>query len=165
MASFNFDELSEHVKNPVKNAISKITVSDGAEITLYEGSYSPLHLGPDPQNDDRPTLWYTTALKEQGEPLTVQLRWFIEGQAITPRLHHYVGSCFIDGEVWFLYLDRTRAAREANAEMREQLRTASNDINKFVTEILESDEDDRNISKDEFLQRLFDSIEHSEEGE
>ena len=165
MDSFSFEDMREAVKNPQQHEIVKIEVIDGAEITLYEGSYSPLHLGPDPQNDDRPTLWYTTALKEQGEPLTVQLRWFLEGQNVTPRLHHFVGSCAINGDVWFLFLDRTRRANQENAEMRDALRTASQDINKFVTEILETADEDRDMSKEDFLRRLFDSIEHNEEGE
>ena len=49
--------------------------------------------------------------------------------------------------------------------MRDALRTASQDINKFVTEILETADEDRDMSKEDFLRRLFDSIAHNEEGE
>jgi len=164
MDSFSFEEMREAVKNPQQPEIVKIEVLDGAEITLYEGSFHPLHIGPDPQTD-KITFWYTRDLKVSGEPLVVQLRWFLEGQNVTPRLHHYVGSCAINGDVWFLFLDRTRRANQENAEMRDALRTASQDINKFVTEILETADEDRDMSKEDFLRRLFDSIDHSEEGE
>ena len=164
MDSFSFEEMREAVKNPQQHEIVKIEVLDGAEITLYEGSFHPLHIGPDPQTD-KITFWYTRDLKVSGEPLVVQLRWFLEGQNVTPRLHHYVGSCAINGDVWFLFLDRTRRANQENAEMRDALRTASQDINKFVTEILETADEDRDMSKEDFLRRLFDSIDHSEEGE
>ena len=165
MDSFSFEEMRDAVKNPEQHQIVKIEVLDGAEITLYEGSFHPLHIGPDPQNQDLITFWYTRDVKASGEPLVVQLRWFMEGQNITPKLHHYVGSCAVNGDVWFLYLDRTRRAREENAEIRDALRTASKDINKFVTEILESADEDPDMSKEDFLRRLFDSLDTNEEGE
>ena len=165
MDSFSFEEMRDAVKNPEQHEIAKIEVIDGAEIALHEGSFHPLHIGPDPQNQDLITFWYTCAVKPNSEPMVVQLRWFLEGQNVTPRLHHYVGSCAINGDVWFLFLDRTRRANQENAEMRDALRTASQDINKFVTEILETADEDRDMSKEDFLRRLFDSIEHNEEGE
>jgi len=164
MDGFNFEELSEHVNNPLKHVITKVEILDGAEIDLYEGSFHPLHISPDPNNNDVVTLWYTTSISKDGSPLTVQLRWFLEGQATTPNLHHYVGSCLVNGDIWFLFLDRTRAAREANVEMRDALRSASENINKFVTEILDTADTDRDMSKEDFIRRLFDSIEN-EEGE
>ena len=164
MSAFNFEELSDEVKNPLKNFITKVEIVDGAELTLYEGSFAPLHISPAPSNNNALTLWYTASLSQKGNPMTVQLRWFLEGQATTPNLHHYVGSCLVNGEVWFLFLDRTRAARAANEEMREALRTASHDINRFVTEILDTADTDRDMSKEDFIRKLFESIEN-EEGE
>ena len=164
MDSFSFEDMREAVKNPQQHEIVKIEVIDGAEITLYDGRFHPLHIGPDPKTD-KISFWYTRDAKPSGDPLVVQLRWFLEGQNVTPRLHHFVGSCAINGDVWFLFLDRTRRANQENAEMRDALRTASQDINKFVTEILETADEDRDMSKEDFLRRLFDSIEHNEEGE
>ena len=159
----DFDELREAVKEPAYNAIVKVELFDGVEIDLYEGSFQPLAIAPDPENNNTVTLWYTRAVDLNQPTTTVQIRLFMEGQATTPRLHHYVGYYKFDRGIRFVYLDRTRDHRIQQAEMRSVLRQATGDISRFVEEFLSTADENPDMDKNDFLRNLLKNIDFDEE--
>ena len=170
MSAFDFDDIRELTEKPRYNAIVKTELYDGKEINLYEGSFQCLAIGPDPDNNGRPTMWYTEPAELPGDCMVAQLRLFMVGHRVTSRLHHYIGKYEIDGDIRFVYLDRTRSHRTQQQEMREALRNATSEISEIVAKFIEAEEDIHpdNVDRDRInsdLSKLLGEIDFPEEGE
>lgn len=121
--------------------ISKLVLEDGAYIDLFLASFSALHIGPDPDNNDEPTLWYTMPYNNMSpdrEFMRVQVRRFLTGHIVTPKLHHHIGSYWYDGLLWHVYLDRTEKVANERKEMSSALQEISKDLAQFVANNLET---------------------------
>ena len=164
MPKFDFDDIRESIE-PNFNVIATIEVIDGIEIDLYEGSFQALAIAPDPDNDNRVTLWYTQPAELNQPSITAQLRMFMAGHKVTPRLHHYVGHHNFDGVLWFVYLDRTRDHNVQQNEMRSQLRQATGEINDLVERFLSQDNGtpDSPPGVDDFIRKLLGDISTEDE--
>jgi len=164
MSRFDFDDIRESIE-PNFNVIAKIELIDGVEIDLYEGSFQALAIAPDPDNGNRVTLWYTRPAELNQPSITAQLRMFMAGHKVTPRLHHYVGHHNFDGVLWFVYLDRTRDHNVQQNEMRSQLRQATGEINDLVERFLAQDDGtpDSPPGVDDFLRKLLSDINEEDE--
>ena len=102
--------------------------------------------------------------------MVAQLRLFMVGHRVTSRLHHYIGKYEIDGDIRFVYLDRTRSHRTQQQEMREALRNATSEISEIVAKFIEAEEDIHpdNVDRDRInsdLSKLLGEIDFPEEGE
>jgi hypothetical protein len=165
MATFNFDDIRASLQEPVNHVITKIEIFDGVDIDLYEGSFSCLNIGPDPDNDGRITMWYTEPSDLNQPSINVQIRLFMAGQKVSPRLHHYLGAYNFDGDLRFIYLDRTRDHRAQQQEMRSILKQATGEINNIVEQFLEHSENEPDLDRDDFIRKLLSDIRNeTEEG-
>ena len=165
MSAFDFEDIRQLTEAPSYNTIVKTTLYDGKEIALYEGSFQCLSIGPDPDNNNEPTIWYTEKSDRSNEqPLIAQLRLFMVGHRVTPRLHHYIGKYEFDGDIRFVYLDRTRNHRTQQQEIREALRNATSEISEIVNRFIEADEEVQPDISNGDLNKLLNDI-FSEEGE
>ena len=163
MPRFDFDDIRAELQDPKFHVITKIELYDGVDIDLNEGSFQPLAIGPDPDNDGRITMWYTAPSDLNQPATTAQVRLFVAGHKTTPRLHHYVGHYNFDGDMRFIYLDRTRDHRIQQQEMRSMLKHATGEINSIVQQFLERAEDDPDLDRDDFLRKLLSDIRSQEE--
>ena len=165
MPRFDFDDIRAELQDPKFHVITKIELYDGVDIDLYEGSFQPLAIGPDPDNDDRITMWYTSPSELNQPSVVAQVRLFMIGHHVTPRLHHYVGYYNFDGDMRFIYLDRTRDHRVQQAEMRSMLKQATGEINSIVEQFLDKADDNPDLDRDDFLRKLLTDIANQEEDE
>ena len=163
MPTFDFDDIRASLQEPNYHVISKMEIFDGVDIDLYEGAFQCLAIGPDPDNDGHITMWYTAPSDLNQPATTAQVRLFVAGHKTTPRLHHYVGWYNFDGDMRFIYLDRTRDHRIQQQEMRSMLKHATGEINSIVEQFLERAEDDPDLDRDDFLRKLLSDIRSQEE--
>ena len=169
MSAFDFEDIRQLTEAPRYNEIAKTELYDGKEIELYEGSFQCLAIGPDPDNANRPTMWYTQPADVSSmNKMVAQLRLFMVGHQVTSRLHHYVGHYNYDGDVRFVYLDRTRSHRTEQQEMREALRNATTEISDIVNKIIIDDDPNASLDADDvgsmLLRKLMGDLEFPEEG-
>tara|TARA_Y100000310_G_scaffold62398_1_gene57730 strand:- start:2133 stop:2639 length:507 start_codon:yes stop_codon:yes gene_type:complete len=164
---FEFEHLRDAMGDPKeKLEIVKTLVEDGATLTVGLASFGFMWLGPDPDNNDLPTMWYTKPTKILGEDdptMEVRLRKFLTGQVVVPKLHHHVASYWDDGLLWHVYLDRTEAHETERREMGEALREVTQDIAQFVRDHVDAQDED--VEPDDFINKLLEDINnHLEEG-
>ena len=159
MPRFDFEDIRESI-DPRYHVIASVELTDGAEIDLYEASFQALAIAPDPENGNRVTLWYTRPDELSQPSITAQIRLFMEGHKVTPRLHHYLGHHNFDGVMWFVYLDRTRDHNVQQKELRSQLREATGEINDLVERFLSQADDTPSgpPGVDDFLRKLLGDI-------
>jgi hypothetical protein len=163
MPSFDFDDIRAELQAPNFHVITKMEIYDGVDIDLYEGSFQCLAIGPDPDNDGRITMWYTVPSELNQPSIIAQVRLFMFGHHVTPRLHHYVGYYNFDGDMRFIYLDRTRDHRVQQQEMRSMLKQATGEINSIVEQFIDQTEDDPDLDRNDFLRKLLRDISEGEE--
>ena len=169
--NIHFEHLKDAMGMPKdKLEIVKTVVEDGATIFVGLASFGLHWIGPDPDNNDLPTLWYTKA-SNLGDTeadgtvnfMEVRLRKFLTGQIVLPKLHHHVGSYWGDGLLWHVYLDRTESYEAERREMGEALREVTHDIAQFVRDHVDNGKDS-NEEPDDFIRKLLDEINNNEEG-
>ena len=165
----DFEHLRDAMGDPQeKLEIVKTVVEDGATLTVGLATFGLHFLGPDPDNNDLPTLWYAKPVNP-GDPqeainisMEVRLRKFLTGQVVVPKLHHHVGSYWGDGLLWHVYLDRTEHYEAERREMGEALREVTHDIAQFVQDHVDNAAPD--VEPDDFLRKLLEDINNLEEG-
>ena len=165
----NFENLRDAMGEPQdKLEIVKKVIEDGAMITVGLATFGVHWIGPDPDNNDLPTVWYAKPVNA-GNPkdainasMEVRLRKFLTGQVVAPKLHHHVGSYWGDGLLWHVYLDRTEHYEHERREMGEALREVTQDIAQFVKDHVDNSDDD--VEPDDFLRKLLEDINNMEEG-
>ena len=165
----DFENLREAMGEPQdKLEIVKKVIEDGAMITVGLATFGVHWIGPDPDNNDLPTVWYAKPVNA-GDPqdainasMEVRLRKFLTGQVVAPKLHHHVGSYWGDGLLWHVYLDRTEHYEHERREMGEALREVTNDIAQFVKDHVDNSAPD--VEPDDFLRKLLEDINNMEEG-
>jgi hypothetical protein len=169
--NIEFENLKDALGDPKdKLEIVKVVVEDGALIYVGLASFGLQWIGPDPDNNDLPTIWYTKA-SNLGDTdadgntnfMQVRLRKFLTGQIVVPKLHHHVGSYWGDGLLWHVYLDRSEAYEAERREMGQALREVTQDIAQFVRDHLDNKEDST-VEPDDFIQKLLEDINNMEEG-
>ena len=172
--NIGFENLKDALgdNNDDKFEISKLILEDGAYLDLFLASFQTLHIGPDPDNNDVPTLWYTMPANNMSpdrEFMRVQIRRFLTGHVVTPKLHHHIGSYWHDGLLWHMYLDRSDVVATERQEMTSALKEISQDLAQFVANNLQTPGgfnslDSSNDDMPDFLKKLLSEIESEDEG-
>ena len=165
----DIENLREAMGEPQdKLEIVKKVIEDGAMITVGLATFGVHWIGPDPDNNDLPTVWYARPVNAGNSQdainasMEVRLRKFLTGQVVAPKLHHHVGSYWGDGLLWHVYLDRTEHYEHERREMGEALREVTQDIAQFVKDHVDNSDDD--VEPDDFLRKLLEDINNMEEG-
>ena len=136
----NFKNLGE---DPIKLQISKTVIEDGMPFE-FQGmaAFNVIKIDRDYGNGDKPTLWYTRYvgnpdIVDNLETIMIKIRVFTEGTFIEPIKHHHIGSFWDDTLLWHVYLDRTENFDQERREELEALRSAMEEMNKRVGEVLD----------------------------
>ena len=140
----DFDALKRMANQPpIALTIAKMTIIDGAEIRVWPPVFAAAHVAHDPDNNDRPTLWYQDptdamweALAKSGEGTVVHLRLFATGYNIDPEVHSHVGSYWDDGFLWHVYLDRTVSYQQEKEAKAKVVRETIAELNKVADQAL-----------------------------
>ena len=159
----DFNRIREMSGRPEPLVIEKIALQDGAWINVEHGPFQPLKVERDPQNNNAVTLWYTRTQDPlpQVENLDVQIRLFLDGQAVRADVHSYLGSYIDDGLVWHAFLDRTVEYDKQRRENGAVIKEALSELSEIVEEL--TDNGVSGLDRDEFIRRLLDSSEETGE--
>lgn len=159
----DFNRIREMSGRPEPLVIEKIALQDGAWINVQHGPFQPLKVERDPQNNNAVTLWYTRTQDPlpQVENLDVQIRLFLDGQAVRADVHSYLGSYIDDGLVWHAVLDRTVEYDKQRRENGAVIKEALSELSEIVEEL--TDNGVSGLDRDEFIRRLLDSSEETGE--
>jgi hypothetical protein len=89
---------------------------------------------------------------------------FLDGNTVTPQLHHYVGSFWDEGLLWHTFLDRTEQFNDERREIGQAIRKALDEIGGVVDQV--AGDIQSGVDHDEFIRRLLSyTDEESEEND
>ena len=164
----DFDALKRMANQPpIDLTITKMHIVDGAEIKVWPPVFTAATVALDPDNNNRPTLWYQNpsdamwdSLQQAGEGTVVHLRLFATGYKVDPEVHSHVGSYWDDGFLWHVYLDRTVSYKKEKEAKAQIVREAITELKEVADAALGPVDDQAEMSDEtaSFLKNLLNDL-------